>query len=1172
MPKLRNIEDLHRLCEQAVQTLRVRTPAEFTFTVGMGDSGLAAGARKTMRAIVEELHKRQIHAHVAIVDSLGQPGQAPVVRLEGGDREPVTYYNVFPEMVPRLIEEHLVEGKPVQEWTDAAPGAGTHRAHVMLCGGTGCEASGSSGTFRAMEEELARRGLADEVKMIHTGCRGFCAMGPVMTIYPEGVFYCQVHADDVPELVEETLIKGRVVERLAYTDPQTWEPVPHYADIPFYSKQLRVTLRNCGLIDPENIEEYIARDGYQALAKVLTSMTREEVFEEVKLSRLRGRGGAGFVTGLKWEFTARAAGDTKYVVCNADEGDPGAFMDRSIIEGDPHSLLEGMIICGYTIGAREGYIYCRAEYPLAIKRLKVAIARAEEYGLLGDDILGTGFSFHLHVKEGAGAFVCGEETALLASIEGRRGEPRPRPPYPSIVGLWGKPTNLNNVKSYASVPQILVNGADWFANIGSPKSPGTAIFALTGKVNNTGLVEVPMGITLGEIIFDIGGGIPKGKTFKAAQTGGPLGGCIPAEHLNVNVDFDSLKEVGAVMGSGGMIVVDEDTCMVEFAKFFLTFAAAESCGKCVPCRLGGKRMLEILTRITEGRGKLEDLDAIHEIAKGMETASLCALGQLTPGPIMAALRYFEDEFITHIVDKRCPAGVCKELTRARCINACPADVDVPSYVALIAQGRYAEGLEIHRRTNPFALVCGRVCPAFCEARCRRGDIDEPIAIRDVKRFMADQELAKPWKPPIYGTPKEERVAVVGAGPAGLTAALRLAQQGYGVTVFEKLPVPGGMMAVGIPDYRLPREVLNAEIDHIRRAGVDVRCNQALGRDFTLDSLLDSPSQAGSADGTPYQAVVLAIGAHKSGQLRIEGEDKEGVFHGVDFLRDVALGKPLDLTGKRVGVVGGGNVAIDAVRTAWRLGASEAHVIYRRRREEMPAYEEEIHAAEEEGVLFHYLTNPTRVLGDGHVTGVECLKHTLGEFDRSGRRRPMPISGSEFVIELDLLIPAIGQSPDVAGLDGEAGIALRRNNTFEVDDALCTSRPGGFAAGDAVSGPATVVEAVAQGNAVARAVDHYLRTGEMAKIVTIPSYEVVDQPFDLDDYAEARPPARPELPVAERRNFREVELGLDERAAQEECKRCLRCDLEWLKEMGLAFQPVPQKEIVRGQDGDGKNHH
>ena len=485
-----------------------------------------------------------------------------------------------------------------------------YRANVLVCTGTGCTASGSHSVIQSLKAELARRELENEVRLVETGCRGFCAMGPVMIIYPEGIFYCQVQASDVEEIVEETLVKGRVVERLTYKEPLTHQGIPFYEAIPFYGKQQRIVLRNCGLIDPENIDEYIAQGGYGALGKVLITMTPDEVIDEVKRSGLRGRGGAGFLTGLKWEFAQKAPGETKYVICNADEGDPGAFMDRSIIEGDPHAVLEGMTIAAYAIGAHEGYIYCRAEYPLAIQRLRIAIQQAEEYGLLGVDILGTGTDLALEIKEGAGAFVCGEETALIASIEGRRGEPRPRPPFPAVSGLWGKPTNNNNVKSYANIPQIITRGADWFSAIGTRRSPGTAIFALTGKVANTGLVEVPMGITMGEIVFDIGGGVSNGKHFKAVQTGGPLGGCLPASGLNLKVDFDSLRQAGAVMGSGGMIVVDEDTCMVELSKFFLAFATAESCGKCVPCRVGGKRMLEILTRITEGKGKMEDLKMI----------------------------------------------------------------------------------------------------------------------------------------------------------------------------------------------------------------------------------------------------------------------------------------------------------------------------------------------------------------------------------------------------------------------------------------------------------------------------------------------------------------------------------------------------------------------------------
>jgi NADH-quinone oxidoreductase subunit F len=1025
-----------------------------------------------------------------------------------------------------------------------------YRANVLVCGGTGCNASEAQEVHAAMKKEISRRGLGDEVRVVQTGCRGFCAMGPVMIIYPEGTFYCQVQPRDVQTIVEETLVKGRVIGRLTYKMPDTYKELPRYQEIPFYSKQVRITLRNCGMIDPEKIDEYVARGGYEGLSHALFDMTREEVIEEVKLSGLRGRGGAGFSTGMKWEFTSKAPGDMKYVVCNADEGDPGAFMDRSILEGDPHSLIEGMTICGYAVGAKEGYIYCRAEYPLAIKRLQSAIAQAEDYGLLGDNILGTEVSFHLHIKEGAGAFVCGEETALLASIEGRRGEPRPRPPFPAIAGLWGKPTNLNNVKSYANIPQIMVNGAKWFNNIGTKRSPGTAIFALTGKVNNTGLVEVPMGITLGEIIFDIGGGIPKGKKFKAVQTGGPLGGCIPPQHLNVQVDFDSLQEVGAVMGSGGMIVVDEDTCMVEFSKFFLQFATAESCGKCPPCRIGGKRMLEILTRFTEGKGKLEDINTIKGIAKGMQTGSLCALGQLTPGPVMAALQYFEPEFRAHILDAECPAGSCKDLVRARCINACPAGIDVPSYVSLIAQGRYTEALEIHRERNPFALTCGRVCPAFCEDKCRRGDIDEPIAIRMVKRLMADREIEKPWTPKKLEGPKNKKVAVIGAGPAGLTAALRLAQLGYPVTVFEKLPVAGGWMAVGIPEYRLPRNVLNKEIENIKRAGVEIKFNQALGKDFTTDDLLNKQG---------FSAVVLSIGAHKSRRLGIPGEDLPGVYHGTEFLKDVALGKIPDVKGKRVAVVGGGAVAVDAARTALRLGAGKVHIIYRRTREEMPAWKEEIHAAFHEGIQFHFLTNPVGVLGPEMVTGVECQLQKLGEFDSSGRRRPIPIEGTEFeaaefVLDADILIPAIGQAPDLACFDGTKNINTNKNGTVAVSPDLATTQEAVFAAGDLTLGPATVVEAVGQGNKVAIAVDNYFKGKKVERPQYTTEYQEIPQLFNLESYAEAKRPVIRELPMEERiRKFTEVEAGLDEHSGREECKRCLRCDLEWLESMGLSSQ-------------------
>jgi NADH:ubiquinone oxidoreductase subunit F (NADH-binding)/(2Fe-2S) ferredoxin/NAD-dependent dihydropyrimidine dehydrogenase PreA subunit len=517
--------------------------------------------------------------------------------------------------------------------------------------------------MKAFKDELVKKGLDREVMLVETGCHGMCEMGPVVVVYPEGAFYCRVMPEDVPEIVEEHLYKGRIVQRLLYTVPQDMEKVPYYRDIPFYSKQHRIVLSNCGYIDPEKIEEYIARDGYIALGKALLEMTPEEVLDEVKKSGLRGRGGAGFPTGLKWEFARKAPGNKKYVICNADEGDPGAFMDRSTLEGDPHSVIEGMALGAYAIGADEGYIYCRAEYPLAIKRLKIAIAQAEEMGLLGDNIMGTNFSFHLHLKEGAGAFVCGEETALMASIEGRRGMPRPRPPFPAQHGLWGKPTNINNVETWANVPKIILNGADWFASMGTEKSKGTKIFALTGKITNTGLIEVPMGITIKEIIYELGGGILNGKEFKAVQIGGPSGGCLTKEHLDLPIDYESLTGAGAIMGSGGLVVMDEDTCMVDVARFFLEFTQRESCGKCVPCREGTKQMLLMLEKICKGEGTLEDLSKLEELAYMVKETSLCGLGQTAPNPVITTIRYFRDEYLAHIEEKRCLAKVCPALIK-----------------------------------------------------------------------------------------------------------------------------------------------------------------------------------------------------------------------------------------------------------------------------------------------------------------------------------------------------------------------------------------------------------------------------------------------------------------------------------------------------------------------------
>jgi NADH-quinone oxidoreductase subunit F len=1016
---------------------------------------------------------------------------------------------------------------------------GPERMHVMVCGGTGCHASGALEVKKTLLEELDKQGLSQEIRVVETGCNGFCAKGPLLVVYPEGIIYMLVTPEDISELVKVHFVQGNPVERLLYKEPTSGETIPAMRDIPFFALQKLRVLRNRGLINPERIEDYIARDGYAGMAKALTEMTPEEIVQEVLDSGLRGRGGAGFPTGLKWRFAAASKADVKYVLCNADEGDPGAFMDRSVLEADPHAVFEGMVIAAKAIGSRQGYIYCRAEYPLALRRLEIALDQAREKGLLGKDILGTGFDFDIKIYQGAGAFVCGEETALMTSIEGKRGIPRPRPPFPATSGLWEKPSVLNNVETLANIAQIVLKGSEWFSSVGTEGNKGTKVFALTGDVNNVGLVEVPMGTTLGNIIYDIGGGIPDGKRFKAAQLGGPSGGCIPVQHLNAPVDYETIAKLGAIMGSGGLIVMNEDSCAVDMARFFMEFCRDESCGNCVPCREGTKRMLDILTDICEGRGKEGDIEMLEEMGAIIEDSSLCGLGQSAANPVLSTIRYFRDEYDAHIIDKRCPAAVCSALFQSPCQHVCPVGMDVPSYIALIRAERFEDAYKILLKTNPFPSVCGRVCDHKCQFKCRRGMLDDVVAIRSLKRFITDH--AERPDVTAVAVNRKERIGVVGAGPSGLTAARDLALRGYEVVVFEELSEPGGMLRWGIPSYRLPRDVLAKEIDDISKLGVEIRCNTRVGTDISFAQMNEE-----------FDYVFLGCGAQTSLKLRIEGENLPGVFGGVEFLRDfngdeAAWMGGTKTLGESVAIIGGGNSAIDAARCAVRL-VDEVTILYRRTRKDMPAEEEEIIAAEEEGVKIEYLVAPTQIVGsNGRVTGISCQRMRLSDFDGSGRRRPSPIEGSEFTLRVDSVIAAIGQGPDISFVPEDSGISINRWSCFELagGSKSQTTNPRFFTGGDAVTGPDTVIKAIAAGRQAAEDIDQTIRSINGEPPYEAPPEEEIDVPLIIDEETQECPQVRMPLLDTDKRKgrFVEVELGFGREDAIEEAKRCLRCDAE-----------------------------
>ncbi|MFO7618556.1 MAG: FAD-dependent oxidoreductase [Thermoplasmata archaeon] len=1030
---------------------------------------------------------------------------------------------------------------------------------ITICGGTGCLALGVSGVITAFEREIKNRKLGAKVDFKITGCPGFCERGPLVVIEPENIFYQMVKEEDVADIISLTVLKGKLIDRLLYVDSETGEKIVHESDVPFYKKQKRLLLANNSRIDPNVIEDYLAIGGYTALGKVLGGMKPEDVIDTIKKSGLQGRGGAGFPTGLKWDFCRKAKGEPKYIVCNADEGDPGAYMNRSLLEGNPHSVLEGMLIGAYAIGASEGIIYIRHEYPLATKTIKIAMGQMRKLGLLGKNILGSGFDFDIKIVPGAGAFVCGEETALIASIEGKKGEPKQRPPFPAQSGIWGKPTNINNVETWANISLIINNGPEWFQGIGTEGSKGTKIFSLVGKINNTGLVEIPMGMTLKEMIYDIGGGIPKDKKFKAVQTGGPSGGCIPKELLDLPIDYKKLAEAGSIMGSGGMVVMDEDTCMVDVAKFFLGFLQEESCGKCLTCREGIERLLEIITDITEGRGKMSDIDLLRELGTVVKEASMCGLGQTSPNSVLSTLRYFLDEYEQHIKYKRCPAVVCKEIISSPCQHVCPIGTEVPLYVSLIAHGRFEEAYNVIAKDNPLPSICARVCSHLCEGKCQAGKFGDAIAIRALKRFATDYAMKRNLRyTPEKGKPKKERVAIIGSGPAGLTAGYYLALQGYKVTIFESLPILGGALALCIPEYRLPRAILRHDIENIQRLGVDIKNNVTVGKDISFEQLQKE-----------YQAIFIATGARKSIKLGIPNEDAEGVYYSMEFLRDTSLGKKVNI-GSRIGIIGGGNAAVDAARMASRIssfeeatfsavmdaagmvsrmkGFEEATLIYRRTQSEMPAFEEEVRACMDERIKMQFLTAPKRILvKDGKVAGLECIRMKMGDRDDTGRKRPIPIENSEFIIELDTLIIAIGEQPDLSFLDNAEGYVVGKGNTLKVDKELFTTGiPGVFAGGDVATGPNTVIEAMASGKVVAGLIDKYLQGKPVEREYEFTRPSMYIEPVELseEEVAQAKRPAMECRPADERSHtFEEVELGLTTDAAVREARRCLRCDLE-----------------------------
>jgi len=1019
---------------------------------------------------------------------------------------------------------------------------------VAIGMGTCGRGNGAEGLYHAFAQAIDDCGA--DLVLAPVGCFGACFQEPLVNVRLPGnplVILRRVQANDANRVLHD-LGNGNLSPDLIYCKIEEWDhitghvrygqgypEVPLWSDVPFFKGQKKIVLRNCGIINPDDIEEYIAIGGYQALYKVLIDANPAGVIEQIKASKLRGRGGAGYSTGNKWEFLAKAKADQKYIICNADEGDPGAYMNRNEIESDPHSLLEGMIIGGYVMGATQGIVYVRAEYPLAVHRLTRAIEQAREYGLLGENILGRGFNFDIELVEGAGAFVCGEETALIASLEGEAGRPRPRPPFPAQKGLWGKPTNINNVETWYNIAPIVIRGPAWFTETGSPKSAGTKVFSLVGKVKNTGLVEMPLGTALKTFIYDIGEGAVAGRQVKAIQTGGPSGGCIPQEMFDTAVDYENLGQLGSIMGSGGMVVMDEDNCMVDVARYFIEFTHSESCGKCIPCRVGLNKCLRILNRITEGAGTTHHLEILDELSRYIRDCSLCGLGQTAPNPVLTTLRHFRNEFEDHILARRCTAGVCEELALSPCENSCPLHMNIPRFLQLYKEHRLEDAFLSIILDNPLPSSTGRVCQHPCDSRCRRQTLDQAVNMREVHRFIADS---------IFESDKYEsmaqalaarkleatgrKVAIVGAGPAGLTAAFYLAMLGHDVMVYDSKSEAGGMLRFALPEYRLPKAILRREIELMERMGVKFTFNTRVGIDLPLNDLDEH-----------FDMIFLSIGTWKESWVYQSGTELKGVHAALNFLEAVAAGQEVSL-GRRVAIIGGGNAAIDSARSSLRKGC-DVTVFYRRERKDMPAIEEETAAASDEGAKFVFLASPHRVIGDarGNVKAIEIVKTRLGGYDSSGRRKPIATDEIQR-FECDSVIFAVGEAVDMDFVKA-SGLVLKGDGTIEVNRfTLETSRPRFYAGGDLVTGASNVSNAMAYGKQAARSIDLQLMGTDRWNTL-YPEFAYEQTPPD-EPSPNRRHTGHALAAIVRARSQDEVITGLSHEEALDETCRCLRCDV------------------------------